>query len=169
MLPRTLARGPQDSLPAIRATWLTPEGALDPARLLDAFLAFWRQHGEPLLRAAPYAEVAAQLVMMAFLHRVANGGGTLEREYAIGAGRMDLCLRYRGHALGIELKVWRDGQRNPTPEGLAQLDAYLSGLGLSTGWLVVFDQRSGRSPVEERTVSERVFTPAGREVILVRA
>jgi hypothetical protein len=38
---------------------------------------------------------------MAFLHRVINGstssptgGGTLEREYAIGRDQMDLCLRY---------------------------------------------------------------------------
>jgi hypothetical protein len=31
---------------------------------------------------------------MAFMHRVTNAGGTLEREYAIGSGRMDLCLRY---------------------------------------------------------------------------
>ncbi len=30
--------------------------------------------------------VRPHLVMMAFLHRVANGGGTLERDYAIGMG-----------------------------------------------------------------------------------
>ncbi len=117
VLPRELAQGPQDSLPRIAPTWLDPRGEVDAARLLDAFLAFWRQHGEPLLRAAPYAEVAAQLVMMAFLHRVANGGGTLTREYAIGSGRMDLCLRYRATTLGIELKVWRQGQRNPVRRG----------------------------------------------------
>ena len=32
---------------------------------------------------------------MAFLHQVVNGDGTLEREYAIGSGRMDLCLPLR--------------------------------------------------------------------------
>ncbi len=32
---------------------------------------------------------------MAFLHRVVNGGGVLEREYAIGSDRMDLCLQYK--------------------------------------------------------------------------
>ncbi len=45
---------------------------------------------------------------MAFLHRVVNGGGSLEREYAIGSGRMDLCLRCGAATLGMELKVWRD-------------------------------------------------------------
>lgn len=57
--------------------------------MLDAFLAFWRRHGQPLLASAPYHEIAPHLVRMAFLHRVANGEGTLEREYAIGAGRAD--------------------------------------------------------------------------------
>lgn len=168
VLPRTLARGPQDSLPAIRATWLTPEGRIDTARLLDAFLAFWRQHGEPLLGAAPYAEVAAQLVMMAFLHRVVNGGGTLEREYAIGSGRIDLCLRHRDVTLAIELKAWRTGRPDPLPDGLAQLDAYLAGLSLDAGWLVIFDQRASVPPLAERMSSEVTLTPAGRGVTIVR-
>lgn len=30
---------------------------------------------------------------MAFLHRVENGGGVLNREYAVRCGRLDLCLR----------------------------------------------------------------------------
>jgi hypothetical protein len=59
---------------------------------------------------------------MAFLHRVANGEGTLERDYAIGSGRMDLCLRFGAVTLGIELKVWRDGASDPLAEGLLQLD-----------------------------------------------
>jgi hypothetical protein len=44
------------------------------------------------------------LVLMAFLHRVVNGGGTLEREYAIGMDRMDLCLRYGDDHFGHGIK-----------------------------------------------------------------
>jgi hypothetical protein len=53
------------------------------------------------LKRTSYPEIAPHLVLMAFLHRVINGstssptgGGTLEREYAIGRDQMDLCLRY---------------------------------------------------------------------------
>lgn len=88
---------------------------------------------------------------MVFLHRVVNGGGTLGREYAIGSGRMDLCLRYRTLVPGIELKVWRDGARDPLREGLDPLDDTLAGLGLPSGWLVLFDRRTGVPPIEERT------------------
>jgi hypothetical protein len=134
VLPRALAGGPQDSLPQIAPTWLNPDGSLNPEQLLAAFLSFWRQHGQPLLSSAPYHEIAPHLVLMAFLHRVVNGGGTLEREYAIGSGRMDFCLRYGPVTLGIELKVWRDDELDPLTEGLAQLDGYLAGLGLESGW-----------------------------------
>ena len=168
VLPRVLARGPQDSLPTIQPLWLTPEGALDTDTLLAAFLAFWRQHGQPLLKSAPYAEIAPHLVLMAFLHRVVNGGGSLEREYALGAGRMDLCLRYGQVVLGIELKVWRDRRPDPLQKGLTQLDAYLARLNVETGWLVIFDRRSGLPPIEERTTTEQAQTPSGRNVVVVR-
>ena len=169
VLPRALASGPQDSLPQIAPTWLHPDGTLNPERLREAFLAFWRQHGQPLLGSAPYHEVAPHLVLMAFLHRVVNGGGTLEREYAIGRGRMDLCLRYGAVTLGIELKVWRDGESDPLAEGLEQLDGYLAGLGLNIGWLVIFDRRSGQPPIRERTASTEQSSPQGRRITVIRA
>ena len=168
VLPRALASGPQDALPRIAPTWLNADGRLNPDRLLDAFLAFWRQHGQPLLGSAPYHEIAPHLVLMAFLHRVVNGEGTLEREYAIGSGRMDLCLRYGTVTLGLELKVWRDGAPDPLTEGLAQLDGYLAGLGLDTGWLVIFDRRSHQPPLAERTNSMEHRSPNGRRIQVVR-
>ncbi|NEX17928.1 MAG: hypothetical protein C1943_15240 [Halochromatium sp.] len=169
VLPRTLALVPQASLPQISPTWLNDQGQLDPQQLLAAFLDFWRQHGEPLLKSAPYHEIAPHLVLMAFLHRVVNGGGTLEREYAIGAGRMDLCLRYGAVTLGLELKVWRDGRPDPLTRGLGQLDGYLAGLGLDGGWLVIFDRRSGQPPIEERTGVDEVLSPGGRRIQVIRA
>jgi hypothetical protein len=153
-------------------------------RLLEAFLTFWRQHGEPLLRSAAYHEIAPHIVLMAFLHRVVNGGGTLDREYAIGSDspsetlreRMDICLRYGKIILGIELKVWRDRRPDPLTKGLEQLESYLARLGLETGWLVIFvaaggrsHRRSNQSPIEERTATEIGQTSSGRTVTVIRA
>ena len=166
---RELAVSTRAALPVIAPTWLTPEGRLDAERLLEAFVAFWRQHGEPLLGTSPYHEIAPHIVLMAFMHRVVNGGGSIEREYAIGRGRMDLCVRYGPDALAIELKVWRDGRPDPEQEGLEQLEGYLAGLGLPTGWLVIFDRRSKQPPIAERTRVETRTTPSGREVAVIRA
>lgn len=165
---RALASGPRDGLPRIEPTWIDAQGKLDADALCEAFMEFWRQHGDAMLGSAPYHEVASQLVMMAFLHRVVNGGGTIEREYAIGRGRMDLYLRMGDVTVAMELKVWRSGS-DPLDKGLAQLDRYLDGLGLPTGWLVIFDHRPVAGEGATRTRREVATSPSGREIVVVRA
>jgi type II secretory pathway predicted ATPase ExeA len=169
VLPRVLTITPMASLPKIQPSWLLATGELDAQRLLEAFLDFWRQHGQPLLRSVSYHEIAPHIVLMAFLHRVVNGSGTLEREYAIGTDRMDLCLRYGSVTLGIELKVWRNSRPDPLTRGLQQLDRYLAGLSLESGWLVIFDQRSGLNPIADRTTTEQATTEQGRSITVIRA
>jgi hypothetical protein len=169
ILPRALTITPSASLPQISPRWLTATGNLNVDMLRDAFLAFWLQHGEPLLGSAPYHEIAPHLVLMAFLDRVANGGGTLEREYAIGRDRMDLCLRYREVILGIEVKVWRDGKSDPLKKGKDQLEGYLARLGQDFGWLVIFDRRSVVEPIEDRLSCEAIVLESGRVISVIRA
>ncbi|NJO28061.1 MAG: ATP-binding protein [Richelia sp. SL_2_1] len=169
VIPRVLVQGTQDSLPHISPSWLTPEGELNKDALLSAFIKFWRQHGEPLLSSAVYHEIAPHIVLMAFLHRVVNGGGILEREYAIGSDRMDLCLRYKDVTLGIELKVWREKKRDPQAEGIEQLESYLARLGLNEGWLFVFDRRKNALPMEELLSTQVVVTDNQRNITVIRA
>jgi len=168
VIPKVLASITIASLTSVYPTWLDSNGNLSPQALLDSFLDFWRQHGEPLFKSTPYPEIAPHIVLMAFLHRVVNGGGTLEREYAIGSGRMDICLRYGEITLGMELKVWREGRPDPLAEGLKQLDKYLSGLNLDTGWLVIFDRRPDLPPVSDRTFTEIAQSPDGRMITVIR-
>jgi hypothetical protein len=154
------------------------DGRLDFERLLQEFAAFWKQHGEVLTSASVFHEVAPQLVLMAFLHRIVNGGGYIDREYGVGRGRIDLLVR-QPYADGdgkrawqreaLELKVWREGRPDPLAEGLDQLDAYLDRLVLDTGILVVFDRRTKAAPITERTAFSQVGTASGRTVTLLRA
>jgi hypothetical protein len=168
VLPRVLSYTTNASMGRIESRWLSDKGELMPMELLEAFLGFWKQHGEPLFKSTPYPEIAPHIVLMAFLHRVVNGGGTIEREYAIGSGRMDICLHYGKVILAMELKVWREGKRDPLDEGLQQLDKYLSGLNLDTGWLVIFDRRPDLLPLSDRTTTEIATSPAGRSIIVIR-
>jgi hypothetical protein len=168
VLPRCLAASTTVGLGYVQPTWLSETGVLLPDRLLAAFLDFWQQHGQPLLQNFAYHEIAPHLVLMAFLHRVVNGGGTLEREYAIGTDRMDLCLRYGKVTIGIELKVWREGRPDPLQKGLEQIDRYLAGLNLQEGWLVIFDRRPDLPPIAERTTTEEAMTAGGRSIVVIR-
>jgi len=172
LVPKALAVVPRASLPMTQAVWRRPDGTLDEEKLLGAFEAFWRRHGQPLMGAAPYHEVAPHLVLLAFLDRVANGGGRVEREYAIGSRRMDISLEYgpadKRSTVGMEVKVWRDRRKDPLAEGLEQLDMYLAGLGLDHGCLFIFDRRSGLDDIEDRTSLHDATTPAGRRVKVLR-
>jgi hypothetical protein len=122
-----------------------------------------------------YHEVAPQLVLMAFLHRIVNGGGYIDREYGLGRGRTDLLIRkpYGDGQLqkeALELKVWRRGRKDLLDEGLDQLDQYLSRLGLDHGTLVIFDRRDPEPASEGPAIDfSDTTTPADRTVTLLRA
>jgi hypothetical protein len=170
IIPRVLSRTALRSIPNIHPIWLKANGRMDFDALLQAFLEFWRRHGEPLLKSTPYHEAAPHLVLMAFLDRVSNGGGRVEREFAIGTGRMDLLLVRGPDQLPIEIKVWReDGDTDPLNDGLSQIDGYLDRLGLPTGWLVIFDRRSKAAPLAQRLQSSRATTPSGKGIVVIRA
>ena len=57
----------------------------------------------------------------------------------------------------------------PADGVLTQLDAYLDGLGLPTGVLVIFDCRTTADDIETRTRFETATTPGGRPITLLRA
>jgi hypothetical protein len=125
-----------------------------------------------------YHESAAQLILMAFLQRVVNGGGIVTREYGIGRRRIDLLVSWpwvdaegkkQLQREALELKVWREGRKDPLAEGLKQIDAYLTGLGLEEGVLVLFDQRAAAAPVEDRTREESAETATGKRIRVLRA
>jgi hypothetical protein len=132
---RVLAERASDAITVEPRSFLLPDGRLDFGKLPAEFAAFWQENGEILTQGGNYHEVAPQLVFMAFLHRVVNGGGYVDREYGIGRGRVDLLVRkpYTDadgkptvQREAIELKVRRQGQGNPLKDGLAQLDEYLT-------------------------------------------
>jgi AAA domain len=175
---RVLADSVEGKVLAEPRSFVKPDGRLDFTRILQEFADFWREHGDILAASLTYHEVAPQLVLMAFLQRVVNGGGYIDREYGIGRGRIDLLIRwpYRDAAgakawqrEALELKVWRDRQKDPLEKGLAQLDGYLDKAALTTGVLVIFDRRTGAEDIESRTRFEEAMTPAGRTVTLLRA
>lgn len=171
VIPRALAHETQDTIYHETEWYLTANGRLDMKTLLTGFLDFWRQHGDPMLRSQPYKEVAFQLVVMSFLQRIINGGGQIAREYAIGRGRLDLCIHWPHEGAMqsevLELKVWRDKQGDPKTRGLTQLDGYLESLGLDHGALLIFDRRSSAAELAERSeMSELKHN--GRKIWLLR-
>jgi hypothetical protein len=171
IIPRALTAVVQRSLPLPSVSFVAADGTLSRDVLLDEFRSFWCQHAEFFLERQPYTEAAAQLVFMAYLQRVVNGGGFIDREYAVGSGRIDLCVRwpYAGGVdrWALELKVWRDGRPDPLAEGLEQLSGYLDRLGLDRGSLILFDGRSQAPALPERC-SRSETEHRGHRITVVR-
>ncbi|MEM7584147.1 MAG: AAA family ATPase [Acidobacteriota bacterium] len=177
VVPRALAAVTEEFLPVAREPYLAEDGQLRFDPLLDGFAAFWRQHAEHFLHRQPYSEAAAQLIFMAYLQRVVNGGSpagvaSIDREYAIGRGRIDLCLRWpltdgTVQRFAVELKVWRGQEPDPLADGLDQLVEYLERLELDRGVLMLFDRRPDAAPLPER-IERSETTHCGRDVVVWR-
>lgn len=170
VLPRVLTGIAQETMhpDMVKSSWKDAEGKLQPKQFLDNFFAFWLEHGEAMMKSVPYHEAAPTLVLMAYLQRVVNGAGRIEREYAAGSGRMDLLVVHGDVHMVIEVKVWRDTRVNPEAKGLVQLEQYLSRLNLPNGFLVIFDQRAKPAKWELRMRTTEAKTASGRPVWVMR-
>ena len=122
--------------------WLKDDGSLDMPALMAEFQRFWRENSESDKEVYGYKEAMPHLVMMAYLQRVVNGGGHIVREMALGSSRLDLCVEFGTSRYAVELKMKR--MFHPD-KSYAQLAGYLDKLGLSEGWMAVFDEEKSRS------------------------
>ncbi len=178
IVPRVLTSTLEKQLRITAAPYVAADGRLLFDRFLDEFRAFWLANAEFFLERQPYSEAAAELIFMAYLHKLINGGGyrrgtSIDREFAVGSGRIDLLITWplpdgESQRFAVELKVWRrDRDPDPLDQGLEQLNAYLERLGLSTGTLILFDRRPGAAPLPERTSRDET-THAGRRITVLR-
>ena len=153
ILTRVLNLGFHDNMPPPSSwCWQTPDGRLDMDALLREFQDFWRNHSDTWEQWTNYTHAFPHLLLMAFLQRVLNGGGHIEREYATGRGRMDLAVEYKGEWNIIEIKLLRDKNtyEKVKAEGLKQVtryrDTFVPPVGyhkhITAAYLVVFDRRS---------------------------
>ena len=134
------------------AWYVGPDGHLRVARLLAGFQEFFREHSEHWVERFQYREAGPQLLLQAFLQRVVNSGGRIEREYGLGRMRTDLLIVWplRGGAGGtqravIECKVLHRSLDETLRAGLAQTRAYMDRCAAAEGHLVIFDRSADRS------------------------
>lgn len=167
---RVLSQGMQDAIPVPEWPWQKEDGSLDMDELMTEFQKFWRRHSDTWEIKADYTEAFPHLLLMAFLQRITNGGGRIDREYAAGRGRMDIAVSYGGKITIIEIKLVHshDGRALTVEEGLIQIRRYRDSVDPHAAcYLVVFDRTpAGRQkPWEERITREVIGT--GRDAVVV--
>ena len=159
VLPRELGLILQETLDLNTTWYVDADDSLNLDRLMEAFQDFFRRHSEHWKNRFMYEEAWPQILLQAYLHRVVNGGGRIEREYGLGRGRVDLLIAWpqslppeesggvRVREYVVECKVVRDrdGLESTVRDGVEQTAGYMARCAAEAGHLVVIDQREGRS------------------------
>ncbi|MBF0102372.1 MAG: ATP-binding protein [Desulfobacterales bacterium] len=163
VIPRELTIITQYNLASkIQSSWyISSDSRLDVEKLLKAFQEFFREHSEHWIERFEYKEAGPQLLMQAFLQRIINSGGRIEREYGLGRGRTDLAIIWP-YPKGIqkeiiELKLLHKSLEKTISDGLDQTYKYMDKFGCTEGHLVIFDRSTVKSWEEKIFCRKEVY------------
>ena len=160
IIPRELTASTQQTLLQQPQWYLNPDNSINVEKLLLDFQQFFRQNADSWIGRFNYAEAGPQLLLQAFLQRIVNGGGYIDREYGLGRRRTDLLIRkpltdhYGGpvQRVVLELKIRRGDLDKVIAQGLDQTAEYMDLVGsVDEGHLIIFDR------TQEKTWDERIY------------
>ncbi|HOD53973.1 MAG TPA: AAA-like domain-containing protein [Candidatus Cloacimonadota bacterium] len=154
IIPRELTEVSQENfLARYRPDWVNADGSINTNTLLTLFKDFWNDNsGIWASHIAGYQEAAPQLITQAFLQRVANGNGFINREYGVSRKRTDLMLKW-SYSLNnqihyqkvvMELKVINERYsfEKVRQEALIQTAEYARICGSDEAHILIFDRNN---------------------------
>ena len=158
IIPRELTVSTQQQMQQNPLWYQNPDNSINMEKLLQDFQQFFRQNADSWIQKFDYAEAGPQLLLQAYLQRIVNGGGYIDREYGLGRKRTDLLIRkpltegYGGpiQRIVLELKIKRGSLDTVINDGLRQTFEYMDTVGsIDEGHFIIFD-RSNDKTWEER-------------------
>ena len=148
VVPRELTYAAQVGLNEDTTWYVNADGSLNVVKLMAEFQTFFREHSEHWVTRFQYQEAGPQLLLQAFLQRIVNSGGRIEREYGLGRMRTDLLIIWpQGDQICkivIECKLLHKSLDQTIADGLDQTAEYMDRCAAEAGHLVIFDRRAGR-------------------------
>ncbi len=179
VIPRELTYSEQLTITHQTAWYVMSDGRLDMKKLLTAFQQFFRENSEHWVERFDYKEAGPQLLMQAFLQRIVNGGGRVEREYGLGSKRTDLLVIWANGRIGeiangqdyespirnfansqrivIELKILHGKLETTIMEGIKQTWEYMDKCGAKEGNLVIFDRSENKAWADKIFKRKRTY------------
>lgn len=160
IIPRELTWTTQEGITQQPQWYQREDGSIDMMKLMPDFQQFFRRNADAWIEKFDYKESGPQLLMQAFLQRIVNGGGYIDREYGLGRRRTDLLItkplseQYGGpkQYIVLELKILRSNLEKTIEKGLQQTYEYMDKCGRKEeceGHFIIFD-RSNTKTWEER-------------------
>lgn len=161
VIPRELTYSTQLTITHQPHWYIGDDGRLQMHKLLTAFQQFFREHAESWLERFTYREAGPQLLLQAFLQRIINGGGQINREYGLGRQRTDLLILWpypdAMQRIVIETKLRRGKVKTTIDKGIAQTWDYLDRSGADEGHLIIFDRDPAKPWVEKIFTQDETY------------
>ena len=175
-IPRELTWGVQSSISNQEQIWYIKEdNSIDIPKLLKAFQQFFRENADSWIERFDYKEAGPQLLLQAFLQRIINGGGRINREYGLGRKRTDIFIEYpldkelgffgdKIQRVVIETKILYSNLEKTIEKGLEQTLEYADFAGADEAYLIIFNRNKG---VEwEKKIWNKEMSYQGRKVLV---
>ena len=167
VVPRELTWVLQGEFEQETAWYVNADGSLNVVALMTEFQTFFREHSEHWVRRFQYQEAGPQLLLQAFLQRIVNSGGRIEREYGLGRMRTDLLIVWpqgdQTRKVVIECKILYKNLEQTIADGLDQTAEYMDRCDAEAGHLVIFDRRDGRR-WDDKIFHDRRTSSSGVEI-----
>ena len=167
VVPRELTWVIQEEFEQETAWYVNADGGLDVGKLMGAFQTFFREHSEHWVARFQYQEAGPQLLLQAYLQRIVNSGGRIEREYGLGRMRTDLLIIWpqgdQTRKIVIECKILHKSLEQTIADGLEQIAEYMDRCDAEAGHLVIFDRREDRR-WEDKIFHDRRTSASGVEI-----
>ena len=165
IIPRALIY-PTQMLIRYNLSWYMEEdGSLNIRKIIRLFQVFFKKHYEQWVRRFSYKEAGASLLLQAFLQRIIDGGGRIERKYGLGRGYITLVVlwpyRKKVQKAVIDIRYLNYSYKELVKEGVEKLVETLKSMSISNGHLIIFN----RNPDEfwEQKVSS---TKVGKDIMI---
>ena len=151
-IPRELTLGMQSSIVNQEQEWyLKKDNSVDMIKLLKAFQQFFRTNSNSWIERFDYKEAGPQLLLQAFLQRLINGGGRINREYGLGRKRTDIFIEWpidkekgffgeKIQKVIIETKILYGNLETTIQKGIEQTFEYGDIVGAKEQHLIIFNR-----------------------------
>ena len=148
IIPRALSWVVEEYIVQKSKWYMAGDSRLQVSKLLKAFEDFYRENAAIWLDHFAYREAAPQLLLQAFLQRIVNSGGRIDREYGLGRRRTDLLLQWpldkeQGfygpvQKVVIEVKLLHKSLEQTIATGVPQTGDYMQRCSAEEGYLIIF-------------------------------
>jgi hypothetical protein len=168
-IPRELTLGMQSSIINQEQEWYIKEdNSVDMPKLLKAFQQFFRENANSWIEKFDYKEAGPQLLLQAFLQRIINGGGRINREYGLGRKRTDIFIEYpldqekgffgeKIQRVVIETKILYSNLEQTIQKGLEQTLEYADSVGADESHLIIFNRDKNEKWEDKIWYKQRVY------------